>query len=100
MRVDTIVKDPSYQQHRVVALGPRKARHKSSLVYTPTIHKIRRRALRALFSDKSLQIRGLFLVNKSKEASTCRRECNSEAAALLVVVVVVGTRSRSRSRSY
>ena len=53
---------------------------KSSLVYTPTIHKKRRRALRALFSDKSLQVRGLFLVNKSKEASTCRRE----AAALTV----------------
>ena len=53
---------------------------KPSLVYTPTIHKIRRRALRALFSNKSLQIRGLFLVNKSKEASTCRRE----AAALTV----------------
>jgi hypothetical protein len=46
----------------------------SSLVYTPTIHKKRRRALRALFSDKCLQVRGLFLVNKSKEASTCRRE--------------------------
>ena len=52
----------------------------SSLVYTPTTHKTRRRALRALFSDKSLQVRGLFLVNKSKEASTCRRE----AAALTV----------------
>ena len=53
---------------------------KSSLVYTPTIHKKRRRALRALFSDKSLQVRGLSLVNKSKKASTCRRE----AAALTV----------------
>ena len=52
-------------------------------VYTPTIHKKkRRRALRALFSAKSLQLlRGqLFLANKSKEAPTCRRE----AAALTV----------------
>ena len=57
-----------------------KSKPKSSLVYTPTIHKKRRRALRARFSDKSLQVRGLFLVNKSKKASTCRRE----AAALTV----------------
>ena len=34
---------------------------KSSLVYTPTIHKKRRRALRALFPAKSLKLRGLFL---------------------------------------
>ena len=33
---------------------------KSSLVYTPTTHKKRRRALRALFSDKSLQVRVSF----------------------------------------
>ena len=32
-------------------------------------------------TNKSLQARGLFLVNKSKEASTCRRE----AAALTVI---------------
>ena len=44
----------------------------------PPSTKKRRRALRALFSDKSLQVRGLSLVNKSKKASTCRRE----AAAL------------------
>ena len=48
----------------------------SSLVCTPTIHntKKRRRALRALFPAKSLKLRGLFLANKSKEASTCRTD--------------------------
>ena len=43
------------------------------LVYTRLDKKKGRRALRALFSDKSLQVRGLSLVNKSKKASTCRR---------------------------
>ena len=53
----------------------------SSLVYIlPPPTKKRRRALRALFPAKSLKLRGLFLANKSKEASTCRRE----AAALTV----------------
>ena len=54
------------------------------LVYTSLYshhpQKKRRRALRALFPAKSLKLRGLFLANKSKEASTCRRE----AAALAV----------------
>ena len=49
----------------------------SSLVYTPTIHKKkpkrRRRALRALFSAYLFSYVGLFLVNKSKKASKCRR---------------------------
>ena len=37
-------------------------------ILPPSTKKKGRRALRAFFSDKSLQLRGLFLVNKSKEA--------------------------------
>ena len=42
----------------------------SILVYIPTIHKKRRRALRALFSAKSLKLRGLFLIGAADSPST------------------------------
>ena len=53
----------------------------------PPFTEKRRRALRALFSfsAKYLQLRGLFLVNESKEASKCRRE----AAHLTVLPLIV-----------
>ena len=53
---------------------------KSSLVYPPTIHKKKGGARWELSSLINLSRRGLSLVNKSKKASTCRRE----AAALTV----------------
>ena len=48
--------------------GARAGHFLSSLVFTPTIQKIRRRALRTLFSDKSLHNSLLVLLDGNEEA--------------------------------
>ena len=59
----------------------------SSLVYTPTIHKKRRRALRALFSDKSLQ-RGIHM--SCREAAALTVQCLPRRPPGKVVTEVSG----------